>query len=74
MRMSIREADSHHTISLPLAFFKVVASYVLSFVLIVRFAFGFWVREASNTLFIPCLLLGIASAGTFVVNFRRRSA
>ncbi len=47
-------------------FVLVLASYVLTFMSVVRLAFGFWVWDADPALFIPCLIVGGISGSVFV--------
>ena len=72
--LKCRQSWSRRIMTLPVAFLVILASYLLAFVFIVRLAFGFWVWEASTALFIPCLIVGVISAGVFVLSSRIHAA
>jgi hypothetical protein len=69
-----RQSSHQRIMVLPLSFVLVLASYVLGFMFIVRLAFGFWVWQASISLFVPCLIVGGISASIFVFSSRIHGA
>ena len=69
-----RQTFSRRFMTLPVAFVLVLASYLLAFLFIVRLAFGFWVWQASIALFVPCLIVGVISAGVFVLSSKIHAA
>jgi hypothetical protein len=49
---------------------RLLASYILSFILLVRLLFGFWFWEGNILLFVPSAIVGSLSAGVFLLSLK----